>query len=138
MTVLTTILSIVGIITLLAIAYFFWRRHLHASRQREKQKMRFPPEQYMRHVGVFCPDYWIHTGSGICENKFAIPVANKQNPVCFDSGSTTRKTFNNLPEFPVKKGDERLKSRCDWIDNCGTSTGAKGLWSGISDLCGGM
>jgi len=146
MSVLTTILAIIGILTLLAVAYFFWRRILVQRRNEARRKMRYPPESYMRTVGNLCPDYWVMQSSSddgrshTCVNSFNIPVYNQTNPVCFDMDPTTgnplnSKSFNNITDFPMKKGQESLKSRCDWIANCGITDGAKGIWSGVSELC---
>lgn len=132
---LSTILSIIGIITLFTIAYFFWRRYLHYRVQRQKASETYPPEQYMRHVGIFCPDYWTYLGNGVCENTFNVPIHDPSNASCLDSGATNKRTFNNISDFPVKKGDLRLKSRCDWIENCGTKRHTKGIWSGVEELC---
>lgn len=143
MSLFTNILSIIGIITILAIAYFFWRRYLNHKQNEVRRKSKFPPAKYMETVGNLCPDYWVSQPldekNHICVNAFNIPVYNSANQSCFDFDANgkimNQKTFNNITDFPLKKGASNLKSRCDWVANCGINKGMKGIWSGIDTLC---
>jgi hypothetical protein len=143
MSIITIILSLIGLFTLLLVAYFFWRRYLIEKQHYEKRKMRYPPESYIEKVGNLCPDYWVYQPiddkNHMCVNSFKVPVNDPSNPVCYDvdinGKRSNHKVFNSITDFPLKKGDMKLKSRCEWIANCGINKGMKGFWGGIDDLC---
>jgi hypothetical protein len=119
-----------------------------------------PPPAYMQNSGIKCPDYFSNIGvdkeSYNCSNRdFNINVNSPDT--CYNNVNDKTMRFPIIPsgktwEFGnpngltsltnqekwdlvrAKVGTDSL-SRCDWIQQCGSSQGVNGVWQGVSRWC---
>lgn len=132
MTWLIFLYMTIGFLVLLFIVYLLYRYYL----SKPVQEKPFPPNSYMRNIGLKCPDYWIFDETtGKCLNQFNIPVANLDK--CYDDEKQKTKKFNPITRWPVNTNefDEVLKERCDWVRNCGPNKNLPASWQGVDQNC---
>ncbi len=114
---------------ILLVYYYVWPK-------RQVKEPAFPPNQFMREVGIQCPDYWIYDSTrNVCVNKFNIPLRDPQT--CYDDEKARTKSFKKITRWPVHSNslDEVLRGRCDWIRRCGPQKNINASWVGIDGLC---
>lgn len=139
--ILLFIFTMVGIIFLLAIVWYFLTRFWQTERKKARQQD-WPPENYMKTVGAQCPDYWVYEGrSGnnvICRNKFNLPVKQDTTSTCadvkcYDENDT--KQFANINRWPLSPNNWRIKQRCKWRNCCNFGNNVPASWVGIDQYC---
>jgi hypothetical protein len=146
---LVQLLAIFGaIIVVLVIMYVIMRYVKHKSNVSKQ----WPSNQYMNEEGQRCPSFWQYVGmegdNYRCRNSFNIPV--NPNPPggfqCYNASTTNKEAeFKRIRQFPRKEGPEMdrvLKSRCEWIKNCGATINEQGnhvpayaSWDGLDQYC---
>jgi len=144
-TVAKTALIIIGIIMFLMCVYPAYQY------QQQYEKLSgivgdlytFPSSDYMLSIGAQCPDGWVpmsdpkNKNRVICVNYNNIPVRRDNHQKCFDEpyGMYQAKSFKKITEWPPKPED--IKSRCNFIMNCGPTNTQPAVWSGLHcDLAG--
>ncbi len=136
MNIFLILFSLLGIVTFLAIAYYFVRRFMDEKHEESMKKMRWPPDDYMRDVGSKCPDYWsyqpLDENSHQCLNTFNLPEHDPNNKIC----GGDRKTFTTIKKWPPNSDDPGLKEACDWLKNCGPRSNIPASWMGMDQYCG--
>lgn len=149
---LVTILAILGAIVLTLIIMYVIMRYIRHSRSRHHGSgyNQWPPRRYMQVEGQRCPDYWQYVGDENgnfrCRNTFNLPVPKKHESTCYNANTSTKEAvFEKIRRFPNRqnsKSDKILKSRCDWIKNCGTTVNEQGQhvksyasWEGVDKFC---
>ena len=141
----TTLFAIIGVVFIIALAYYLIRKAV-ASKGGKKKAVNWPSDSYMKTVGGLCPDYWVYGGPSetkgehTCINNFNIPIdeTNIKTNSCYDSDVGNTKTFRTVKKWPPKCNnliDEKEKSICDWIDNCGPKSGIRASWVGMDKAC---
>ena len=130
MNLLIFLYVILGGLTVLFVLYTLYKYFL----TRPMAPKPYPPNSYMRQIGVLCPDYWIYNDEkGVCVNQFNIPVNDPKK--CFDNGN--EKKFTPITKWPINSNDldNVLKDRCDWIRKCGPNDKLPASWIGVEDNC---
>lgn len=130
MNLLIFVYVILGGLTVLFVLYSLYKYYLTAP----VGPKAFPPNSFMRQVGVLCPDYWIYNDAKkICVNQFNIPVNDPKK--CYDNGN--EKAFSPIEKWPINSNDvdNVLKDRCEWIRNCGPNNKLPASWLGLEDKC---
>ena len=140
--ILGILLLFVLLFIILMIYYFVAKNKLERKSQDPSKRM-LPPPQYMRNVGIRCPDYWedlgrdpSNTNNHLCRNTFNIPVANSQSSDCYSNqGDSTmsfvtaeNSDFNN--NYTLKSGAVN-NERCKFVQNCGPTANEDAAWLGI-------
>jgi len=137
--ILAVILLFFAILFILLIVYVVQMNNAKSIAKGTSVKM--PPTDYMKAIGIRCPDYWVDMGPDptrqgyhICENRLNIPVHNPDNPVCYTDKNKRTKSFkdcgiNDKDEIDDKDGE---KERCRFVAQCGPSTNMSASWLGIS------
>ena len=136
MNILVNIILLVVLILIAFIIYYLVRRKSLSIKGKRTNYQGYPPEDYMVRVGAQCPDYWSSRVEGtnvVCENTFNIPVNNKEK--CLDKGSDKTKTFGKINKFPLPSNNSDLRSRCNWIKECGAEKGSFGSWIDLQEYC---
>jgi hypothetical protein len=140
------VFALIGFLTVLLVVIYLMKKGADKS-QAQKSNKAYPPNEYMRQVGKYCPDYWTQVGTDKdgnyrCKNTFNIPVRNDDK--CYNGNPQDNenkvKTFDSISEWPivnVPEGnvDQTLDKRCKWLSNCGSAPNLKASWIGVSDKC---
>lgn len=146
---LVQLFAIFGAIIVVLIIMYVIMRYVKHKGTVSKQ---FPSNQYMQEEGQRCPDYWQYVGmegnNFRCRNSFNIPVRSNLPGgfQCYNASTTNKEAeFNKIRQFPTKPGNEMdsvLKTRCEWIKNCGATINEQGnhvpayaSWDGIDQYC---
>jgi hypothetical protein len=148
-------LALIGLIVILIIIYRFSTISSNKINKSDVVK-NWPPKQYMENVGVLCPDYWVYMGPDpnnptthhICWNKYNLDinkVTTGSNPegqipaTCYTNANGRQKKFttmtisnNNKLLDKGKTSDEGLKDICEFIKECGPSSGKEASWLGFN------
>lgn len=104
-----------------------------------------PPPEYMRSVGIRCPDYWedlgtdpSNTNKHICRNTYNIPVANVGDTSCYDDQGQRTKSFTTAENSDfngnmtqLKEGGNIENERCRFVQRCGPTPNEDASWLGI-------
>lgn len=153
-------LAIIGFIIILSYLISYLYSYYKTRAANTANKKINPPPAYMQNSGTKCPDYFSHASTAnnnyICSNRdFNLNVQN--DPKCYSNADEKIINFPELPngktwEFGNPDGlttmtaqerydwanssaNNNVYSRCDWIKNCGPSSGVKGVWQGIERIC---
>jgi hypothetical protein len=122
---------ILGFLVVLAVVYYLYKYYLSKP---VTGTLPFPPNSYMRTIGLRCPDYWIfNESSGECVNQFNIPVTDPAT--CYDNVDSKTKKFTPITNWPINTNevDQVLKTRCEWIRKCGPNKNLPASWVGIDN-----
>lgn len=136
--ILGVVLAFFGILFVLLLVYVVQTNKAKKSAKGVSSNM--PPLDYMRRIGVRCPDYWVYMGEDstkegyhICKNVYNIPVNNEDNTTCYDDKTAKTKSFKNAGMGSDGKMNKTAeKERCDFVSQCGPSADMKASWLGIS------
>ena len=139
MNILLFVLVLFGLLFIFAIAYYFVRRHAEHEAKVRMLKQRTPPLDYMKYVGVKCPDYWEYMGKDpdnkdlhMCKNTFNVGVNDN---TCYDDVDNKVKKFPKV-EWRLQGKHERLKGDavqqiCKWRKQCGPQPKKDASWLGV-------
>jgi len=136
--ILGVVLVFFGILFILLLVYVVQTNKAQKSAQGGSTNM--PPLDYMRNIGVRCPDYWVYMGKDpsregyhICKNVFNIPVNNPGNSVCYSDEAGKTKSFKDANMGSDGKMDKTAeRERCEFVAQCGPSADMKASWLGVS------
>lgn len=139
---LVQLLAIFGAIIVVLIIMYVIMRYVKHNTNIQKQ---WPPNQYMTEEGQRCPSYWKYMSmegdNYVCKNNLNIHV--NPNPPggfqCYNKSTTKNEAmFKKIRQFPQEDGPEMdrvLKTRCEWIKNCGPNNNTYASWDGIDKYC---
>ena len=130
MTWLVVLYMVVGFFAIAFVLVSLYRYYW----QKPTTPPRYPPDSYMRQVGLTCPDYWVYDATrDVCVNQFNIPVNDPKK--CYDKNN--EKKFNKITRWPVNSNeiDHVLQGRCDWVRQCGPSKKLPASWVGVEEHC---
>lgn len=142
MNLILFIFIILGVLFLAAILYFFLRKRADYLNKEFIKKSRTPPLDYMRHVGVKCPDYWDYMGKDpnnadrhICKNTYNLSVNDPTN--CYTNQGQRETSFPTV-KWELRGDDEKLKGAaiseiCEWRNKCGNTKNSNASWLGIGE-----
>lgn len=136
--ILGVVLGFFGILFVLLLVYVIQTNQEKKSAKGGNGNM--PPLDYMRNIGVKCPDYWVYMGADtnregyhICKNVYNIPVHNPENRVCYSDMEGKTKSFKDANMGSDGKMDKTAeRERCEFVAQCGPSAEMKASWLGIS------
>jgi hypothetical protein len=100
----------------------------------------YPPADYMLNKGLLCPDWWdasVQNNQVTCTNSRNL-VVNSKGQNCYSGSGSNSVTFPLITNWPITSKSEletRLKSRCEWIDQCGSTQNTKGSWMALNNVC---
>ena len=128
--------ALLGVFSVTALLYYLWLNYSYNS----GSTIAWPPNKFMRAFGLKCPDSWkyvgqLPTGESVCVNEYDIAVNNPGS--CYSDQTNRVATFDPISHWPLSHNKRKsdLKSRCDWIKQCGTQPGMKAIWSGVAEYC---
>jgi len=94
---------------------------------------KLPTDTYMKYVGGHCPDYFNYLGedgdNDVCQNTYGINVGDSAK--CYSDPGKKIINFPKYDTYPMKKKSDAKKKRCQWIQDCGLTTGQFASWSGM-------
>lgn len=126
---------------ILAVIFFIVQKRSQKSGTQLAIKYKMPPEDYMKYVGVNCPDYWEYMGEDpsnkgnhICKNTMNLEVNDKN--FCYSNQDEKLKSFSNIDwDNVIKNGylqGDAVKQICDWKKKCGPSANQDASWLGVN------
>lgn len=130
----------IGFILVISVLYYLYYLMYSKTQQQQtggSQQPSYPPNVYMREVGLMCPDYWSYQGTKdnkvMCRNTFNLPTNNPE--YCMDDGNV--KSFSQINRWPVDSNELPgvLQDRCEWVRQCGQKKGQAGSWLGVAENC---
>ncbi len=137
--ILTIVLGFFAVLFILLIVYVVQVNKVKNVAKGASTRM--PPLEYMRSIGIRCPDYWedmgpdpTRKGYHICYNRLNIPVYNPSNSVCYTDSDKRTKSFIDCginDEGKIDSADGE-KERCNFVAQCGPSENMTASWLGIS------
>ena len=140
--ILLGILLLFILLVIILMIYYFVTKDKVDNRMTASNML--PPVDYMRNVGIRCPDYWEDLGEDpsdsskhICRNTFNIPVANVGNTSCYDNQTERTKKFTTAGSNDFNANMTQLargnveNERCRFVQNCGPSPNEDASWLGI-------
>ena len=149
---ITIVLLIIGFIILPIALYFIFKKINSATGSTNDM---YPNNEYMEKIGAVCPTGWVYkgesAGNNICENYYKLPISDTDK--CYNNKDTKVKFFSKINDWQKCQDTiscKPLKERCDWIKNCGPSTGNSSsscntqgkwkdtqyaAWLGVADKC---
>jgi len=127
-------LWITAVIIIGFLLYVIIRKGYKSSAQ---DTSKLPSNTYMKYVGGRCPDYFNYLGVtvddgkkiDVCQNTYGINVG--ESPKCYSDAGTKIINFPNYGTYPMKKKSDAKKKRCEWIQDCGLTTGQFASWTGM-------
>ena len=100
----------------------------------------YPPSDYMLNKGLLCPDWWdasIQNNQVTCTNNRKL-IVNSSGNNCYSNTGSNSVTFPLISNWPITSKSEletRLKSRCDWINQCGPTNKTRASWMALNNIC---
>lgn len=139
MAVLEILYVTIGFIVIIAVIYYIYSLIYSSSSANggNNNANDYPPDTYMREVGLQCPDYWsydgVQNGRVMCRNTFNLPTNDPAS--CMSNGNT--QTFSQINRWPVPTNElsNVLSDRCAWIQKCGEKSGQPASWIGVAEHC---
>ena len=156
---LVNFLAIIGLLILLSYAISYLIEYFKKRSAEAANKKIMPPPAYMQNSGIKCPDYLSSVGGDkkmyMCSNR-DFNINTRGGSKCFSNTENQTVEFPILPdgktwEFGnpsglktmtdkerwdfVRTNVEGNPTRCDWINNCGSADGVKGVWQGVERIC---
>lgn len=138
------ILAVIIVVVLLI--YYFVIRRMQISRMKASVNTQMPPANYMREIGIRCPDYWEYLGEDparngyhLCKNVYNIPIQQSNLSACYDDVSNRIKSFPTFKNEQWSKGKNGLNitgegtdKLCNWVSQCGPRQNEEAAWMGVN------
>lgn len=147
--IIMALLLLCVIIFIILLIVFYVKRGKGKNIIDSDQDERWPPKNYMKQVGINCPDYWQDMGTDpnngnnhICQNTLNVPVNSDNKSLCYDNHDLMQKSFPTVDwqsQYNKKKktiSGTGVKEMCDFTMNCGPTKGQEASWLGINTARG--
>ncbi len=124
----------------LVIIFYFIQRRAQYDATNIPMGQKMPPEDYMKHVGIKCPDYWEYLGKDP-QNSSNHLCKNVQNIKLNDPKKCYTDAENKIMSFPNVDWDNTVKDGylsgkpvhkiCEWQKSCGPIKNQDAGWLGV-------